>query len=87
VLRVVEPNTVLANENGLIDIKYFRHVLGFCASHYLQTFYEIPVWFAILTTATLASAPWLRWRFSLRTLLIATTLVAVVLSLIVWSLH
>ena len=30
-------------------------------------------------------APWLRWRFSLRTLLIATTLVAVVLGLIVWS--
>jgi hypothetical protein len=26
----------------------------------------------------------LRWRFSLRTLLIATTLVAVVLGLIVW---
>ena len=31
-----------------------------------------------------AAIPWLRWRFSLRTLLIATTLVAVVLGLIVW---
>ncbi len=31
----------------------------------------------------LATAPWLRFRFSLRTLLIATTLVAVVLGLIV----
>jgi hypothetical protein len=34
--------------------------------------------------ATPAIAPWLRWRFSLRTLLVATTLVAVVLGLIVW---
>src|SRR4051812_45703137 len=33
--------------------------------------------------AVLAALPWLRWRFSLRTLLIATTLVAVVLWLIV----
>jgi hypothetical protein len=31
----------------------------------------------------LATAPWLSWRFGLRTLLIATTLVAVVLGLIV----
>jgi hypothetical protein len=33
----------------------------------------------------LAVVPWLRWRFSLSTLLIATTLVAVVLGLIVWA--
>ena len=32
-----------------------------------------------------ASLPWLRWRFSLRTLLLATTLVAVVLGLIVYT--
>jgi hypothetical protein len=32
----------------------------------------------------LAFVPWLRWRFSLRTLQIATTLVAVALGLIVW---
>src|SRR4051794_22479156 len=44
-LRAVEPNTVLAFENGLIDTNHVKHVLGFGASHYLQTFYEIPVWF------------------------------------------
>jgi hypothetical protein len=43
-----------------------------------------PHWFPVLLFATFAAAPWLRWRFSLRTLLIATTLVAVVLGLIVW---
>ena len=47
--------------------------------------YLAPHWFFILITAALQVAPWLRWRFSLRTLLIATTLVAVVLGLIVWA--
>jgi len=32
----------------------------------------------------LAWLPWQRWKFGLRTLLIATTLVAIVLGLIVW---
>ena len=44
----------------------------------------VPHWFAVLSFAALATIPWLRWQFSLRTLLIATTLVAVVLGLIVW---
>ena len=44
-----------------------------------------PYWFSVLISGTLAAIPWLPWwsnRFSLRTLLIATTLVAVVLGLI-----
>ena len=41
--------------------------------------------YAVLVSATIAAAPWIRWskRFTLRTLLIATTLVAVVLGVIV----
>ena len=45
-----------------------------------------PYWFWLLILTALAIAPWIRqlkWRFSLRTLLIATTLVAVVLGLVV----
>jgi hypothetical protein len=49
-----------------------------------HTSVEFPNWFLALCFSALAMAPWLRWRFSLRTLLIATTLVAVVLGLIVW---
>ena len=47
----------------------------------------LPHWFDITVSSDflIAAAPWLRWRFSLRTLLIATTLVAVVLGLIVWA--
>ena len=49
--------------------------------------YIAPDWFVLIVLAALAVAPWirhLRWQFSLRTLLIVTTLVAVGLGLIVW---
>jgi hypothetical protein len=48
-----------------------------------------PLWFPTALAATLAAGPWIpvSCRFSLRTLLIATTLVAVVLGLIVWLNH
>ena len=46
-----------------------------------------PYWFAFTLSCLATALPWLRfgWQFSLRTLLIATTLVAVVLGLIVWG--
>ena len=44
---------------------------------------RLPYWFLSVAAAILVPAPWLRWRFSLRILLIATTLIAVVLGLIV----
>ncbi len=46
---------------------------------------EFPHWCLAFMLASLAVVPWIRYRFSLRTLLIATTLVAVVLGLIVWQ--
>jgi hypothetical protein len=47
----------------------------------------VPYWIVNLLIGALAAAPWIRWsrRFSLRTLLIATTLVAVVLGLAVYA--
>jgi hypothetical protein len=42
----------------------------------------VPHWFAAVFAAALAGAPWIRLRFSLRTLLVATTLVAVTLGTI-----
>ena len=41
----------------------------------------------VLTLVGAASTYWFRWRFSLRTLLIATTLIAVVLGLAVYALR
>ena len=45
---------------------------------------SMPHWFVIVIASSLVVIPWIRWRFSLRTLLIATTLVAIVLGLGVW---
>jgi hypothetical protein len=44
-----------------------------------------PIWFPVVLTAALSTVPWLRWRFSLRTLLVATSLVAILLWLIVYA--
>jgi hypothetical protein len=47
----------------------------------------LPYWFLVSLSVIFAVGPWIRqhrWRFSLRTMLIATTLVAVVLGLIVY---
>jgi hypothetical protein len=48
----------------------------------------LPHWLLAFLITSVAAVPWIgqfRWRFSLRTLLIATTLVAVVLGLIVFA--
>jgi hypothetical protein len=48
----------------------------------------MPHWFLVVGFAVLSAVPWIEhihWRFTLRTLLIATTLVAIVLGLIVWA--
>lgn len=45
----------------------------------------LPYWGPTLFFATLAATPWAPWRFSLRTLLLFTTLVAVGLGVIVWA--
>lgn len=44
----------------------------------------VPYWFLAIVAASAAALPWTRFRFSLRTLLIATTLVAVTLGLVMW---
>ena len=45
----------------------------------------LPHWFVLCVVVVLAAVPWIRWQFSLQTLLIVTTLVAVVLGgLVMW---
>jgi hypothetical protein len=66
----------------------FQGTLGFGEINgRLVTVYCAPHWFAALILALVSRLPWVTWnsRFSLRTLLVATTLVAVVLGLIVWA--
>ncbi len=51
------------------------------------TLYLMPMYVFVVSFSICAISPWIGWskRFSLRTLLIVTTLVAVVLGLIVWG--
>jgi hypothetical protein len=46
-----------------------------------------PIWLVSVFAAAVGVVPWLRWRFSLRTLLIATTVVAVAIGLAVMTLR
>jgi len=46
---------------------------------------NVPYWFLVLLSALAAVCAWTSWQFSLRTMLIATTLVAVGLGVIVLS--
>jgi hypothetical protein len=52
-----------------------------------NTTYRVPYWFLVLLFAMLGAAPWIKWskQFSLRTLLIATTIVAMVLGAVVYA--
>jgi len=48
---------------------------------------QLPYWIVPIFFGFIGAAPWLRWQFSLRTLLIVTTLVAVGLGLVVYALR
>jgi hypothetical protein len=56
---------------------------GFYWSWQVGPMVQVRHWFAVCVVVAFAALPWIRLRFSLRTLLIGMTLVAVVLGLIV----
>jgi hypothetical protein len=49
-----------------------------------RTIVFAPIWFLVFGCGIAATFPWFCYRFSLRTLLVATTLVAAALGLVVW---
>jgi hypothetical protein len=80
-LLLTEP---LADTN-----RAFEHpIFGWDAGDYPDYFMAyLPHWLPAMLLAAVAAIPWVRWsrRFSVRTLLIATTLIAIVLGLVVWT--
>ena len=50
-------------------------------------FVRLPYWFVVSIAAALIAAPWLPHRFSLRALLVITTLVAVLLGFVAWAIR
>jgi hypothetical protein len=61
------------------------NALGVLGFHYDELRLGLPHWLFSIAVAVVAALPWFRFRFSLRTLFIVTTLVAVALGLIVWA--
>jgi hypothetical protein len=75
-----------AKWRGYVKTPLTRPVLGFRRSIGIKSLAIIPHWFPTVVLAGIAVLPWLGWpRFRLRTLLIATTLIAVVLGLAVYA--
>ncbi len=85
-----QSNTVAAEMEGL-EVNWFYNLYSFeffsfpAREPYWSRQLILPHWLLIAAFTAIAVAPWIHWRFSLRTLLLATTLVAVVLGLIVWA--
>jgi hypothetical protein len=75
----------LVNYPSRTSIEPQKGFLGFISDWHSDLWYvQAPYWFPVALGVTFAAASSLPRRFSLRTLLVATTLVAVVLGLIVW---
>ena len=48
---------------------------------------RLPMWILVCEVTAVAAIPWIRWRFSLRTLLIVTALAAVLMWMIAWEMR
>jgi hypothetical protein len=83
------PGAWYVQNNDMADMVEGREyqgvgIWGFGIKHFEEgTNANIPHWFAAVMCCGIATCSW--FRFSLRTLLLATTLVGVVLGLIVWA--
>jgi hypothetical protein len=76
--------TAYESKNGFGEM--FYHPLTFPRPFWCKSFLMIPYWFLVLASGTLAMLCQIRWpgRFTLRSLFIATTFVAIVLGMIAW---
>jgi hypothetical protein len=87
-LSVTKAITGHLPSSGPADPFYDNDILGFYfgrTSNGLRL--DIPYWFMVLLSTGAIAISWLPWwsnRFSLRTLLITTTIVAIVLGMIAW---
>jgi hypothetical protein len=83
--KIIEENESIGINPGNNDrgINFQTSFFNVSFSKGRRFFVWMPSWLPTVLFGILAIAPWLRWHFSLRTLLIATTLVAVALAAIV----
>ena len=83
VVSIRRPNPPFSNAAARFG--FYPMPLGDWVFTFENNGLTLPYWLCILVLGLIARAPWILWpkRFSIRTLLIATTLIAVVLGLIV----
>jgi hypothetical protein len=62
-----------------------ENLFGFSFIQTESTFVSVPHWFTVSILGVFAAAPWLRWRFSLRMLLIGMTVIAILMGLVLWA--
>jgi hypothetical protein len=75
---------------GRFEGEFNKYVLGFYFGRAPGLELGVPFWFLVLISASITAAPWLRhlsWQFSLRTLVIAMTLVALFLGAAVYAIR
>jgi hypothetical protein len=77
----VTSRQISYSDQHLIAAEKLENRWGFGRGMYSYLF---PHWFLALVVAIVGAAPWLPWRFSLRTLLVATTVIAFTCGFIVW---
>ena len=64
-------------QRALFEWRFPPNFLGF---RFNDTFSMVPYWFALLLAAAIGTVPWIRWSFSLRTMLIAVIVIAALLA-------
>jgi hypothetical protein len=87
-LRYLAKELAISNERNVTSTPATAIFQNFSYNHtWNRTTLVIPYWFLVIFSIALTSAPWIHWSksFSLRTLLIATTLIAVILRLIIYA--
>ena len=77
--------TIGEQHGGILSLRYAYHLDFQVLESPRLLRIHCTHWLGALLCGCLSLAPWLSWRFSLHTLLVATTLAAVTLGLVVWA--
>ena len=67
------------DQRAVFEWPFPPNILGF---RFNDSFSMVPYWFVLLLAAAFGVAPWIRWQFSLRTMLIAVTVIAALFGLV-----
>jgi hypothetical protein len=70
-----------------VSPRYVQFATGWDAIDYYNGEFKLAYWFAVPLLVAIGVIPWFHWQYSLRTLLITMTMIAVGLGAIVYSMR